>query len=629
MKISPQKRIRRQTPRKILPGIFLLLLLFSAAFFFVPQAAFAQQLTANLDAVGVGGSLPTTNVIVIIARIIRAFIGVLGIIAVVIVVYAGYLYMFAGSKADQLARAQKILRNGVIGLIIIFLSFSIATFILNKLLAAANLAPQVTTGADGYYEPLSGSLGIGIIESHYPIRNALDIPRNSKIMITFKEPVDPASMISGYSAVSDPFSPSYDPSAPPLSSDLNTDNVHIMKLGPDVSGNYFTLSDPEHPAFVALTDANVIVTFNEDYTIYVFDPVPLLGNSETDTNYIVDLLPGILLADGSAAFAGAFGDGYEWTFEISTEVDLTPPRVQSVIPTPSLDPYAKNIVVQITFDEAMDPVAATGTYDPDAGDTFSNIEIEATDSLGNVTPVTGTYRISNVYQTVEFVPDDACGVDPCGDTIFCLPGVSDIDVQAHAAEVGVEAPQAVLIGYTYNGLVDAASNSLDGDEDGAAVGSPGDDYTWGFSTSADLNDTVPIITALTPGIGEAEVDLDQNVEITFHMEMQSSTLNSTNIQFLPDHVQELWYFVSNEQLLLPLRTKAIISHGVLWPSDPLLVNYNYYPVVTNDVKSAYQICMFPSYGLVNTCATSTAPYCCDGSPSITRCTTVSGDTIGD
>lgn len=575
--------------------------------------ALAQDASSQLEAVAAGGGLPTTNIAIIVARIIRVFLGTLGIIFTVIILYAGFVYMTAQGDDNKIKTAKNMIKNGVIGMIICLSAFSITQFILSRLLAAAGVGGGVQSIADQYGEPLSGSLGAGIIDSHYPERYAIDIPRNTRLYITFKQAIDPASIIDGYTDN-------------PASTGLNATNVII----------YPTDAGEESK----LTAAEVLVDHNADNTIYSFDPVPLLGDGIDDMNYTVALSNDIELEAGGAAFTGSYSGGYEWTFEVSTEVDLTPPQVVSVIPRDLASDEARNVTVAITFNEAMDPVASTGTYTEGASGNFLNIEaLDETDAN-----IEGTFVISNGYKTVEFTPADACGEDPCGDTIYCLPGNQDaIEVQAHAASLGDEPPQAQSVGVTFDGLVDAAANSLDGDGDDSAQGSATDDvegtddYGWTFTTSDELNDDVPHITDMTPGILDTFADQDADVEIDFDIAMKSSTLNSTNVSLWPDPGYEFWFSLGKTDIVDEegdtLYTTAQISHPTMVSADDL--GWSYYPTVTRGVKSNWQICMFPAYGPDSsgegTCeVTDTFPYCCDGEPSDEACpTSVEGIDLPD
>jgi len=578
--------------------------------------AFAQG--TALTAVGEASGLATEDIGIVIARIIRIFISVLGIVAVILILYSGWLYMVSKGEPAKTKKALDILKNAFIGFVIILASYSITTFILNRLLEAAGYGAGITSVLDQYIEPLSGSLGGGIIDDHYPERNATDIPRNTRIMITFKEPMDPASFIQGY-----------DPENPTGATGLTATNVSIYPTDAGVTA--------------ALTETQVSVAISESAQIVVFDPVELLGSPLEDTNYTIVLKTTIEKADGTLAFSGRYSDGYEWTFEVSTEVDLTPPQVVSVIPVESTTPYDRNITIEMTFNEAMDPVAATGVYSIELGDYFSNIEIS--DSVPSL--VEGTYEISNGYRTVGFTTFDACGEDPCGDTIYCLPPLETIVVEAHAASVGDDAPQAVPRGTEYDGLIDVCGNSLDGDGDGQAAGSDtdgvslvgeittitNDDYSWEFDTTDNVNDTVPEITLIDPGISEGDVIQQQPVTISFNTTMKSSTLNSEALSLWPDPLYEMWFSLRNE-------VSTDKTYSLITMNHPTFVSqtdggWDYYPVIENGVKSSWQICMYPAYGPSASSSTiigctsleddgriaSGEVYCCDGERQSTPCVT--------
>ncbi len=64
---------------------------------------------------------------------LRIFLSVLGLIAVIINIYAGVKWMMARGNASEVEDAKKILIQGVIGLLIIFFSWTIVTFVMNTL----------------------------------------------------------------------------------------------------------------------------------------------------------------------------------------------------------------------------------------------------------------------------------------------------------------------------------------------------------------------------------------------------------------------------------------------------------------------------------------------------------------
>lgn len=505
--------------------------------------------------------------------------------------------MTSKGEVAKIDKAKKMIIQASVGVLIIFSSYAIATFVINAILKATGAGGIAGVGVvEKYKEPLAGALGAGIVESHYPPRNAIDIPRDTMIFITFKEAINPSDIISG-------------------DGDLNANNVWIFATE---EGNSKKLVSDE-----------VKVSTNEQKTIFVFDPVDLLGNPIEDTNYTVSLQPGIKKANGQNAFVGAYSSGYGWTFEVSTEVDLTPPKVVSVIPTADSE-EARNVTVEITFNEAMNPVSSTGSYTVGKDPLFTNITIVQKDG----TVVQGTYEISNAYKTVGFTSTDACSKDPCGDVIYCLPGNADLTVTGKAATLdSSNPPKAQLIGVSFDGLTDASGNSLDGNGDGVACGSANDtiecgdkaqlndNYAWSFKTTNDINDTIPQITTLKPDVGGQEIDQNAPLEISFNSLLKAATVNSTNVSVWPDKFYQMWFSTTKEDDVTAKTSKVLIDHPAFISKAEK--GYDYYPVVTNGLKSSYQICVYPSMQTGSSCngSNSGTPYCCNGNPSATACKT--------
>ena len=595
------QRLSIKTTPLFLRTVLLAVVAFCVFFLlFAAHPLFAQE--TAFEKFGQASTLPTDDIAIIVARVIRAVFGVVGIIFTCLIIYAGFLYFLARGEAEPVKKSKKILQQSIIGLILMFSSYSIATYILNRLLEAT-LTSDVSATAQAYSEPLSGALGAGIIDDHYPERNAQDIPRNTRIFVSFKEAIDPASLIEGYESN-------------PESTALNIDSVLIYPTD-DGSG-------------LALASDQVVTTFDEEQKVFVFDPVGYLGNADKDINYTVTLTAEIKKADGSDAFTGAYASGYEWTFEVSTEIDLTPPYITSVVPKQDAK-EPRNVTIELNFNEAMDPVATTGSYVVDQEPLFTNIQV--LDANGK--NVEGTFEISNGYRTISFTTIDACAEDPCGDTIYCLPTNQFIKSFAKAASINeAEIPQAKSSGMTFDGVVDAAANSLDGDHDGDACGSEldtiqckdggvNDDYQWTFTTTDEVEDTVPQVVSVEPGIEEDEISQTNDVEITFNTFLKSSTVKTDSVSLWPDPYYEFWFSVRKENT--DTATVVRLEHPTLVSTDE--GGWDYWPVLTHDLKSAYQICMYPAIG-PNSCLdpdtgrrSSNAPYCCNGVPSVDQCQT--------
>lgn len=302
--------------------------------------------------------LASQDLKVTVENIVRIIFGFLGILLVLLLLYAGFLWLTSQGNKDQIERAKKIITSAVVGLVLVLAAYGIAAFIIYSLLGATG--PGGTGGTGG---PPGGpcnnciALGNGIIESHYPGVNAKNIPRNTRIVITFKEEVKSTSMI--------------------------VPNIQVKNL---TTGS---------PALIAIS--------NDGQLTYTIVPNDLLGSPSVENKYQVVLQDILKASDGSAALPL----GYQWQFTVSTASDTTAPTVISVIPL-AASTVPRNTIVQINFSESIDPSGITGV----------SPQFTVQDSA---TVLTGVYSIGNQYKTAEFRTTVECGTNSCGGTVFCLP----------------------------------------------------------------------------------------------------------------------------------------------------------------------------------------------------------------
>ena len=106
----------------------------------------ASTLNTGLD-FGTSTGLSTQDIRISIAKIIRAFIGILGILALGITLTGGFLWMTSGGDETKITTAKRLLANGAIGLTIILLSFSITQLVISRLNAALGGATGQQGGA--------------------------------------------------------------------------------------------------------------------------------------------------------------------------------------------------------------------------------------------------------------------------------------------------------------------------------------------------------------------------------------------------------------------------------------------------------------------------------------------------
>ncbi len=81
-----------------------------------------------------------TNVPIVatVANIINLILGFLGVLAVVLIIIAGFRWMTSQGNEEQIASAKKLMAAGVIGLVIIFVAYALAYFIVTQLANATS-----------------------------------------------------------------------------------------------------------------------------------------------------------------------------------------------------------------------------------------------------------------------------------------------------------------------------------------------------------------------------------------------------------------------------------------------------------------------------------------------------------
>lgn len=125
--------------KKIIITALSMTLMFSASNFVLATGAgtaevdpWGGQQTAIEENTGLG----TTDPRAMAASLINVMLGFLGIIAVVIILLGGFKWMTAAGNEDKVSESKKLLAAGVIGLIIILMSYGLAQLVLTQLMTA-------------------------------------------------------------------------------------------------------------------------------------------------------------------------------------------------------------------------------------------------------------------------------------------------------------------------------------------------------------------------------------------------------------------------------------------------------------------------------------------------------------
>jgi cbb3-type cytochrome oxidase subunit 3 len=70
-----------------------------------------------------------TEPIRIVGAIVRLVLSMAGVFFLCLMIYAGYIWMFARGNEQEVERAKKIIRNAIIGIVIMMFSYAITVFV--------------------------------------------------------------------------------------------------------------------------------------------------------------------------------------------------------------------------------------------------------------------------------------------------------------------------------------------------------------------------------------------------------------------------------------------------------------------------------------------------------------------
>lgn len=349
-------------------AICFLLLILAGAFLIFTNTVFAQ--TAQETRFGMDYAeklgLANNDPRIVIVKLVRIALGFIGIIAIIFVLYAGFLWMTSAGNEQKIAQAKKTLVNAIIGLIIILSSFLIVSFIINKMSDALD-----NGGGGGGGRPQGPGGGIGAIgncaiESVYPEPYQKDVPRNTSIIVTFREAVDPDSIMSGGQLINDGSFPS---------------RVSIFKDGETTE------------------ISNVSVSATTDSRTFIFTPNNYLGSpSEDGIIYWVYLDNRILNSEGNGIFDRCgITKEFQWHFSVSNRLDLIPPQVLNggVFPPPdnSQDTYTGTDAVAAQGNITIASQPLTGA-DAAASINPEGVSPSATVAANPNSQYSGTYRVA-------------------------------------------------------------------------------------------------------------------------------------------------------------------------------------------------------------------------------------------
>ncbi len=262
----------------------------------------------------------------IVGRIIQIALSLLGLVALVIILAAGTIWMTSGGDEEKISRAKRLLKNAVIGLVIILSAWAIATFVINRLYQATGGGGGNFGGGGGLEDPGLAAAGACTVDSFYPANGQTDVPRNTSIMISFKEAILPESAcVDGQG----------DPCAcgQPGCSLINPAAIKVYKT--DLGDGCPDATCPETNTNVT----DIAVSMPSGNQTLVLTPLSFLGSPSDSIQYSVKFSSQLKKVDGVSMFANCSSDYFSWSFLVNTSLDLTPPQVLDggIFPVPDDD----------------------------------------------------------------------------------------------------------------------------------------------------------------------------------------------------------------------------------------------------------------------------------------------------
>ncbi len=99
---------------------------------FMPFAVAAQSVAPaqSGQTVKISNPIGTDSIPVLIARVINAFLGIVGSIAFLMFVWGGFNWLISGGSSEKIEKGKKAMTYAVIGMIIVFSSYALVRFVL-------------------------------------------------------------------------------------------------------------------------------------------------------------------------------------------------------------------------------------------------------------------------------------------------------------------------------------------------------------------------------------------------------------------------------------------------------------------------------------------------------------------
>ncbi len=173
-------------------GLLLALTLSAGILFVAPGFVHASALSDFGEAAGFS---TTATVPIIVARLIRTAISMVGILAVMLIILGGFKFMTAAGDPTKIQSAKRVITNAVIGLIIVFASFAITQFILNTLIGATG--SSISSSSSSYSVAPSSLPPSNVLYLMSVNDECSEAITNLELQFVFSKTIDASSVDAG------------------------------------------------------------------------------------------------------------------------------------------------------------------------------------------------------------------------------------------------------------------------------------------------------------------------------------------------------------------------------------------------------------------------------------------------
>ncbi|MBP8689135.1 Ig-like domain-containing protein, partial [Patescibacteria group bacterium] len=320
------KRLKEKKYLIVLVFFLFLFFSFSIKFVFAAdgqiQDTFGRQM---LEAARINAGLSTKSIYAIIGSIIKVILSLFGIFATCIVVYAGVLWMTSKGEPEKINKAKEMMKNALIGMLIVVSSYAITSFLVGKLtgIFGSPTSYEYNTGEDS---GTIGGFGSGFnVVSTYPRNEMQNVKTCARVSALFNKDL--------------------------YADSVNDSSVYIR----DEDENKFF--NPEKDEYYVSNDTFTFYHNNNDFL--------------KDKIYRVTINSG---ADGVKSLAGDLLERSKSIWFRTSELEDFYPRVKATYPSQNATGACRNTFVQFQFQEGADP-SNLAEMDPTTFNT-NNISVE-------------------------------------------------------------------------------------------------------------------------------------------------------------------------------------------------------------------------------------------------------------